>query len=75
MKIGTNVTAFSKSKHAGQSGTVVADYGNYIMVIADDQSYAGASINSSWEKKVFQIDKRYITNAKGNRGKTNNTKT
>jgi len=36
----------SKSIHAGQSGTVVADYGQYIMVLADDPTYTHAARNS-----------------------------
>ena len=62
--IDTYITAFGKSKHSGQSGTVVADYGNYVMITAADQSYEGASTNSGWALKTFQIDKCYITKTK-----------
>jgi len=63
MKVGTKLKAFGKSKHAGQQGTVVAIYGDFVMVTADDQSYAGASKNSGWDLKVFQVDTRYCTDA------------
>ena len=62
--LGTTLTAFGKSKHSGQSGTVVADYGDFVMVTADDQKYSGASKNSAWDLKVFQLDTRFVTTAK-----------
>jgi len=58
MKVGTKIMSFGKSKHAGQKGTVVRDYGNYLMITAEDQSYAGASKNSEFDLKVMQVDAR-----------------
>jgi len=44
---GTHVQAFgAKSLHAGQSGVVVRDDGEYIMLLADDPSYKQAHKNS-----------------------------
>lgn len=56
--IGTHVQAITKSKHSGQSGVVVADYGNMLLVKADDQSYLPASTNSIGDGKYFQLDSR-----------------
>lgn len=62
--IGKHVRASEKSHHAGQTGIVVADYGNYLMIIADDQDYKEASKSLNWDKKVFQIDRRYYKEIK-----------
>jgi len=45
-KPSTKVTAFGKSLHAGQIGTVVADHGQYVMILADDPTYTHAYRNS-----------------------------
>ena len=58
MKIGTKVLAFGKSLHAGQKGTVVEDWGNYLLVKADDETYPGAHNNTGREGKYFQLDSR-----------------
>lgn len=42
--------------HAGQKGVVEADWGNYVLVRADDESYTYASKNSGREGKYFQVD-------------------
>jgi len=63
--LGKHITCFGKSKHAGQSGIVVTDWGTMAMVIADNQSYAGAHVNSGYTDKVFQVDTRFITTYKG----------
>lgn len=62
--IGTKVMAFGKSLHAGQTGTVVEDWGQYYLIKADDEKYSGAHNNSTREGKYFQLDERYITTAK-----------
>lgn len=51
-----HILAHGKSIHAGQTGIVIADYGNYLLVKADDESYSGASTNSIGEGKYFQVD-------------------
>ena len=48
---GQHVLVFGKSMHAGQSGKVVRDDGQYIMLLADDPSYIHAHRNT--------IDKDY----------------
>jgi len=53
---GTHILAYGKSHHAGQSGTVVADYGSHLLVKADDLSYEGAHRNSIGEGRYFQVD-------------------
>lgn len=74
MKPGTRVEATSpKSKHFGQKGTVIADYGNYLMVELDDQDYHGAFKNSAWGLKTCQLDRRFITKIKGTHAATCNT--
>jgi len=45
-KPGTHVQAFGKSLHAGQTGIVAADHGEYIMILADDPTYQHAARNS-----------------------------
>ena len=62
--VDTKILAYGKSKHAGQSGTVVADYGNYLLVEATDQKYTGAHKNSIGDSKYFQVDIRYIREVK-----------
>jgi hypothetical protein len=56
MTKGAKILAFGKSIHAGQTGTVVADYGTMILVKADDESYVNARKNSIGEGKYFQVD-------------------
>ena len=55
-KIGSHLMVFGKSIHAGQKGTLVADYGNHLLVKADDLKYSGAHKNSIGEGKYFQAD-------------------
>ena len=56
MNVGAHVMCFGKSLHAGQTGIVVSDYGNYLVIKADDQNYAKANKNSSYDFKTFQAD-------------------
>ena len=56
MKVGAHVMCFGKSHHAGQTGIVVSDYGNYLVIKADDQDYIKANKNSSYDFKTFQVD-------------------
>ena len=60
MEIGTKVEATAKSKHVGQTGTVVADYINMLLVKADDEKYELAHKNSIGEGKYFQLDSRAV---------------
>jgi len=60
MDLGTRVKATLKSKHDGEVGTVVADYGNMIVVTAENQKYSKAHKNTGWDSKVFFIDSRYV---------------
>ena len=62
---GTHVQAIAKSKHSGQAGIVVADYGTMLLVKADDQSYSLASTNSIGDGKYFQLDSRLYKILKG----------
>ena len=55
-EVGDVVIGMAKSIHAGHKGTVVADYGNYLMILAEDQKYTNAHKNSAFEGKVFQVD-------------------
>jgi len=64
MKPGTKIIATGKSLHAGQKGTVIADYINMLMVEAEDQSYANAHTNSTHDKKCFQVDSRWVKEVK-----------
>jgi len=56
----THIQAFGKSQHAGQTGTVVADQGQYVMVLADDPTYTHAARNSIVPKdspnRYFWVD-------------------
>ena len=61
---GKKITAFGKSLHAGQSGTVAADYGTMLLVKADDESYSGASKNSIGDGKYFQVDNLLVKEVK-----------
>ena len=54
--IGKKITAFGKSLHAGQTGTVVADYGTMLLVKADDEKYTNAFKSTNREGKYFQVD-------------------
>jgi len=55
-EIGSHLVAFGQSLHAGQSGTLVADYGEFLLIKADDEKYSGASKNSIGEGKYFQAN-------------------
>ena len=60
-KPNTHVKAYNKSMHDGQTGIVVADQGQYIMVQADNPSYIHAHRISTEpedsEKRFFWVDK------------------
>ena len=56
--VGKRIQAIGKSHHAGQIGTVVADYGNMLLVKAADESYSDAHKNSIGDGKYFQVDSR-----------------
>ena len=56
--VGKKIQAIGKSHHAGQTGTVVADYGNMLLVKADDEDYSDAGKNSIGDGKYFQVDSR-----------------
>lgn len=58
--IGKQIQATGKSKHAGQTGVVVKDYGSMLLVKADDESYSGAHKNSVGEGKYYQVDSELI---------------
>lgn len=58
--IGKKIIATGKSLHAGQIGVVVADYGNYLLIQADDEDYSGAHKNSIGDGKYFQVDSRTV---------------
>jgi len=60
MEIGTKIEATAKSKHVGQTGTVVADYLNMLMVKADDESYPLSFKNKIGDGKYFQVDSRAV---------------
>lgn len=60
MEIGTRIEATAKSKHSGQIGTVVADYGNYLLVQVDNPSYDKSFKSSGREGKYLQLDSRCI---------------
>jgi len=62
--LSSKVEATSKSLHAGQTGTIVADYGTMILVKADDESYSGAHLSSGREGRYFQVDSRCIKEIK-----------
>lgn len=62
--IGAKVIAFGKSIHAGQTGTIAADYGNYILIKADDEKYQHAHKNSGREGKYFQVDELLLKQVK-----------
>jgi hypothetical protein len=51
------IQAFGKSHHAGQTGSVVADYGEMLLVKADNEKYSGAHKNSIGDGKYFQVDR------------------
>jgi len=53
---GKHIKAFAPSKHAGQTGVVVADYISMLLVKADDDKYIHAHNNSIGEGKYFQVD-------------------
>lgn len=54
--VGKKIMAFGKSLHAGQTGTIVADYGTMVLVKADDEKYSNAFKSSDREGKYFQVD-------------------
>lgn len=58
--IGTKIEATSKSKHSGQKGTIVADYGNHYFVKVDDEKYDKAFKSAGREGKYVQIDERCV---------------
>jgi len=60
MELKTKRQAKADSIHNGQTGTVVADYGNMNMVKADDESYSKAFKSSGLEGKYFQVDSRKV---------------
>ena len=68
--VGTRIMAFGKSHHANQTGTIVADYGNYYLVKADDESYDGAHKNSIGDGKYFQVDSLLVKQLKDTNVKT-----
>lgn len=55
-KLGSNLLCFGSSIHAGQKGILVADYGDFLLLKADDEKYSNASKNSGREGKYFQVD-------------------
>lgn len=63
-EIGTHVVAFGKSMHAGQSGTIVRNYGNHYLVEADDPKYIHAHKNSIGDGRYFQVDALLIRQLK-----------
>lgn len=63
-EIGAHLMAFGKSLHAGQSGILVADYGQFLLIKADDEKYSGAAKNSIGESKYFQVDSLLVKQLK-----------
>ncbi len=55
-RVGCTIQAFGKSMHAGQTGLVVRDWDNMLLILADDQSYANAHRNTVGEGKYFVVD-------------------
>ena len=62
--LNTPIMAFGKSLHAGQKGTIVADYESMVLVKADDPTYTGAHKSSGREGKYFQVDSLLIRQTK-----------
>ena len=56
--------AFGKSHHAGQTGTITADYGEMLLIKADDPSYPKAFKSSGREGKYFQSDSLQVRQTK-----------
>jgi len=62
--LGVRVQAFGKSQHAGQIGTVIADYGEMLLVEAQDPKYKDAHKNSIGEGRYFQVDSLLVKQLK-----------
>ena len=62
--VGKRVLAFGKSIHAGQEGTVVADYGTMLLVEASDPSYKLAFKNNIGDGRYFQVDNLLVKEVK-----------
>ena len=63
-ELGDHIQCIGKSMHAGQSGILVADYGNFLLLKADDPKYSGASKNSIGDGKYFQVDNLLVKQLK-----------
>ena len=62
--LGTKVIATGESIHAAQSGTVAADYDNYIMIKVDDEKYGYAHNSTTGPGKYIHVDSRYLKQVK-----------
>lgn len=63
-EIGVHLLAFGKSLHAGQKGILVADYGDMLLLKADDEKYSNAYKASNREGKYFQVDRLLVRQLK-----------
>ena len=61
---GKHIIAFGATKHAGQTGEVVADYDSVLLIKADDESYEHAHRNSTREGRYFQVDSLLVKEIK-----------
>lgn len=55
-KLGTHVKMTGKSKHAGQTGIVVRDYDDHLIIKVDDETYDRSFKSSIGEGKYLQVD-------------------
>ncbi len=55
-RVGCTILAFGKSMHAGQTGVVVRDWDDTLLVEADDPKYQHAHKNTVGEGRYFVVD-------------------
>ena len=58
--VGAHIEATSKSKHAGVKGTILHDYGNYLVITPDNKKYNKAYKDSITGEIKFQVDSKLI---------------
>jgi len=61
---GKHILALSKSLHSGQKGIVVEDWGNILLIKADDETYSGSYKDTVREGKYFQVDSLLVKQLK-----------
>lgn len=64
MEIGDKVKVKAGSLHANQTGTISDHYGNYVMLLADDQTYSKAFKRVDKQGKYFQVDAKQLQKVK-----------